>query len=631
MAIDAAGRIAAVGSAYGYNGTAFATDFAVALFEANGCPDVDFGTEGIVKTAVASGSGSYHYDTVAGAAFDAAGRLVVAGTSLNFYSGPNSFTVLRYLPHDQVVEAGSATFASDLQAAITALRATPPLGTPRVVIHVATQAQMAAVGAAVAGVSASSTGPEIEVLLDVDPGTYTLGQVTVPAGLKLILDGDNGACGTRTLTGTNAPALTVSSGDVLIRGGMALTETGNAPALLIQGGQLTMRGSTVTETTTTNQAAVAITGGQVDLGTSTDYLDPNWGNNTLNINGTGKFIRLTGPNDVMAVGDTFSVNGGYLDPGYLPDDFSIEDLIDHSLDGLGGGTVFWVPNNDFVTTNSGSVQLGVNVVPSCGTVNVQNGVKGPYSVGSKLLTIAYQYSTYPGYPALTITQQADTLDASKQELLVQDYGSNDSIKFVAGTNPGEVQVNINNLPNGTFLPTGRLIAYAGNGDDVQVDSTITLSAWLYGAGYCRLKGGSGNNVLIGAGSDLLVGGSGRDLIIGHVNDRLVSTGGQDILIAGSTLYDYDEVALGAILAEWTSADSLAARIANLTDNTASSLFSASRKNGNYFLIDSGPNQTVYTDWSADTITAGSGPDLIFASSADKVAGLTAADVEFIFG
>jgi uncharacterized delta-60 repeat protein len=611
MAIDAAGRIAVVGGAYGSNGT----DFAVVLFKANGCPDVDFGLEGKVTTSIVSGYN--HYNNALGAAFDSAGRLVVAGTT---YSYPDqthgSFAVVRYLPHDQVIEAGSATFAGDFQAAVTALRTTPPAGTPRVVIHVASASQMAAVGPAVSNLSVNPSGPEIEVLLDVDPGSYSPLSVSVPAGLKLILDGDDGAFGTRTLTGTGAPALTVGSGDVLIRAGMAFTESGNASAIVVQGGQLTMRSSGVTETTTTNQAAIAISGGQVDLGTS--YSDP--GNNTIIVNGPGKFIRLTGPNNVMAVGDAFVLNGTSLG-----DNFQIEDAIDHSLDGLGGGTVYWVPNNVFVTANSGSVQRGVNAVPTGGTVNVQAGVHGDYNVGSRLLTIAYQSGQ-------TITQQADTLDATKRELVVSNgYTGSNSIRFVAGTNPGEVQMNVNNLPRGTFLPTGRLIAWGGYGDDVQVDSTITLSAWLYGAGNCRLKGGGGNNVLIGGGSDLLVGGAGRDLIIGHGNDRLVSTGGQDILIAGSTIYDYDEVALGAIMAEWTSSDSLAGRIANLTDNTASSLFSASRLNGNYFLLGSGPNQTVYSDSSADTITAGSGPDLIFASSADRVTGLTAADVEFIFG
>src|SRR5262249_8194500 len=157
---------------------------------------------------------------------------------------------------------------------------------------------------------------------------------------------------------------------------------------------------------------------------------------------TGVLIRLTGPNNVMAVGDNFVVNGTAL-----TDNYQIENAIDHSPDGYGPGTVFWVPNNVFITTRDAVIQRGVNAVPSGGTVNVQTGVQGPYYVGNKLLTIAYQSGQ-------SITQQADSLDPTKLELVVQDSSNaNDNIKFVAGTNPGEVQLNINNLPRGTFLPT----------------------------------------------------------------------------------------------------------------------------------------------------------------------------------
>lgn len=622
MAIDSAGRIAVVGDINSeIYPNDYGLDFAAVLFKANGCPDVDFGTDGTVVTPVgSSGSGYSHDDIAAGAAFDSAGRLVVAGTVSysnygDSYHGPSNFAVIRYLPHDSVVEAGSATFASDLQAAVTALQTTPPLGTPQVVIHVANQTQMAAVGPALAGLSVNPSGPNVQILLDANAGSYSLGAIAVPAGLTLLIDGDGGSPCEGTFASSSGPVLTQVSGNVIIRGGASFSETGNSSAIVVQGGQLTMRNSTVTETTTTNQAAIAIRGGQVDLGAS--YSD--YGNNTISMNGPGVLIRLTGPNNVMAVGDNFVVNGNYL-----YDNYQIENEMDHSLDGFGPGTVFWAPNNVFVTTRDGSVQAGVNVVPSGGTVNVQTGVTGPFYVGSKLLTIAY------GYGYQTVTQQADTLDPTKLELLFQDFSGNGNIKFVAGTSPGQVQMNINNLPRGTFLPTGRLIAYAGYGDNIGVDSTLTLSAWLYGAGNCRLKGGGGNNVLIGSGSgDLLAGGSARDLIIGYGGDRLVSNGGEDILLAGSTIYDNNEVALGAILAEWTSSDSLATRVADLTDNTASPYFTANGLNGNYFLIASGSNETVFSDYSADTITAGSGPDLVFYSSTDKVTGLTADDIAFI--
>jgi uncharacterized delta-60 repeat protein len=618
VAVDSLGRIAVVGS----TGSFFSgQDFAVALFKANGCPDVDFGLGGKVTTSV--GSGPYHEDNATGAAFDAAGRLVVAGTTVSYPSRTGSdFAVVRYLTQDPVIEAGSATFAADLQATVSALRTSPPPGTLRVVVHVANQAQMTAALSALAGLTGSSTAPVIEVLLDVDAGSFSLGSVSVPVGLRLLLDGAGGSCGARAFASSSAPVLTLVSGDVVIRDGAQFSSTANAATILVQGGSLTVRDSTIQETTGGSQAALAISGGRVDLGTGQFSGEPGFGGNTIIVNGPGVLIRLTGPNNVMALADTFQFGGETLD-----DNFQIEDLIDHSLDGLGGGTVFWVPGNVFVTTNGGSVQRGVDVVPTGGTVNVQASVKGTYYVGSKLLTLAYQNG-------LTIIQQADTLDASKRELLVSDVNSagSNSIKFLAGTNPGEVQLNFNNLLQATFRPTGRLVAHAGPGDDVQVDSALTLSAWLYADGSNdRLKGGSGNNVLIGDSSgDVLVGGAGRNLLIGYGGDRLVSNGGQDLLIAGSTSYDANEAALAAILAEWASADSLAARIANLTDNTASSLFSANRLNGNYFLLNSGPNQTVYSESSADTITAGSGPDLIFASSRDKVSGLTAADVEFIF-
>jgi uncharacterized delta-60 repeat protein len=629
VAIDPAGRIAVAGST-GFGGT---SSFALALFKPNGCPDVDFGTGGQVTTDL----GSFNFAEAAGLAFDSAGRLVVAGTTASDNITANDFAVVRYLAHDPVVETSSATFAADLQAAVTALDTSTPLGTPRVVVHVSDPAQIAKFAPALAALSVNPAGAEIEILLDVDAGSYNLGQVTVPAGLRLIIDGAGGACsGTFTASvagdvvirdgavfaGTgSAPALVVRGGQVSVQGS-TFTASGNASTILVQGGQFTLRTSTVQESTGGSQAAIAITGGQVDLGTSADPSDPNYGGNTINVNGTGSLIRLTGPNNVLAFGDTFLTSGQSF-----VDNFRIEDAIDHGMDGLGSGVVFWVPNNVYVSATNGNMQLGVNYVLAGGTVNVEAGGRyAAFAVGSKLLTVQFADGS-------SIVQQADSLSPTQRSLLVSDPAGGHSIKFVTTVNPGEVQVALGSQPKGTFLPTGRLIAHAGYSDDVQVDSGISLSAWLYAdGGNDRLKGGSGNNVLIGDSSgDLLVGGSGRSLLIGYGADKLLSNGGQDILIAGSTSYDFDEVALAAIMAEWTSSDSLAARVANLTDNTASPYFSAPRNNGNYFLLDSGPNQTVFNDFSADKVTAGSGPDWIFASSTDKVNGLTAADLEFIFG
>ena len=241
-------------------------------------------------------------------AIDRAGRVVAAGTT------SYDFAVVRYLGHDPVVEAGPATFAADLRAAVHALDRATPAGTPRVVVHVDAPVRLQAVLEAVENLNVNPAGPAIEILLDLELGTYAPGRVTVPAGLRLIFDG--GTSGVRSFVGTSGPALTLVSGDVIIRDGAAFDSTGgaatirvrsgrlavqdstlrktagNAPTLLIEGGRVSVRGSTIAETAAGNQAAVAITGGLVDLGTTIDDIYDNGlsndpGRNTLAVDGPG--------------------------------------------------------------------------------------------------------------------------------------------------------------------------------------------------------------------------------------------------------------------------------------------------------------------------------------------------------
>lgn len=621
LAIDSAGRIAVVG--YAFSG--FASGSVAVMFKTNGSPDIDFGNGGRLLTVAGNntfGSG--------GAAFDPADRLMVAGTS------GGDFALARFLAHDQVVEAGSANFAAELQAAVTALDSTTPLGTPRVVIHVSSPSEMPAVVAAIAGLSVNPAGPVIELMLDMEMGVYALGPVAVPAGLQLLIDG--GTSG--TFGSSTGSALAIVSGEVVVRSGAQFAAAGAAPAIVVQGGRLTMRDATITatgnattmlvqggdvvlrhctvqETLAGNQPALTITGGHVDLGASDDYYSPEIGHNAVIVNGVGVLIRNSGPNDVLALGNGFVLNGDYL-----WDSYQIEDLVDHSMDGLGGGTVFWSRNNVYVSTSIGNIQRGVNVVPSGGTVNVQTGVHGEYAVGSKLLTIAYDTGA-------SITLQADTLDPSKRELLVWGTYDNDNIRFAAGSQPGEVQVNLNNLPRGTYLPTGRLIAFALDGnDDAQVDEVITLPAWLYGGyGDDRLKGSAGNDYLEGGeGDDLLTGGEGRDILVGGYGaDRLVGKAGDDILIAGATAYEsygyydtYQELAVAALQTEWTRTDrSYEERVDALFNGVGQDPWG-----GSYALNRS----TVWDDWSQDILTGSDGLDWFLSSSTgDKLTDLSAAE------
>ena len=119
-------------------------------------------------------------------------------------------------------------------------------------------------------------------------------------------------------------------------------------------------------------------------------------------------------------------------------------------------------------------------------------------------------------------------------------------------------------------------------------------------------------LLGGDGDDLLTGGKGRDLLIGGLGaDRLVGNADDDILISGATAYDANDVALRAILNEWTSTPELRAADCEPVGNRYGERF-ANRLNGDYFLQ---PDVTVYDDNAKDTLTGCAGRDWFFANVA----------------
>ena len=92
--------------------------------------------------------------------------------------------------------------------------------------------------------------------------------------------------------------------------------------------------------------------------------------------------------------------------------------------------------------------------------------------------------------------------------------------------------------------------------------------------------------------------------------------GQDILIGGSTTFDHNEAALAAIMAEWTSNDSLGTRIADLSASGTGTNF-AHRRNGNYFLRATGAGATVFDNTAHDVLRVNS-LDWWFAGRNDVV-------------
>jgi Ca2+-binding RTX toxin-like protein len=185
-------------------------------------------------------------------------------------------------------------------------------------------------------------------------------------------------------------------------------------------------------------------------------------------------------------------------------------------------------------------------------------------------------------------------------------------------------------------------------DDAVVAWNIYLNTLIRGgAGADRLKGGGGNDIVLGdAGNDLLVGGMGRDLLIGGVgSDCIYGDWHDDILIAGQTYWDANDIALLAIIDEWSRTDlDYAARVDNLRGIDNSHF--ASRRNGDYFLSADGEGAaayaTVFNDNARDTLTGGCGQDWFLANlynegdqreKKDKITDLTdeeyAEDLEFI--
>jgi uncharacterized delta-60 repeat protein len=587
LATDSAGRFALVGALEVGNYEAMAA----AVFNPDGTPDVDFGISGL---------SSIDNVSVAGAAFDPAGRLVIAGTQTSPLTGAD-FAVTRVLGRDTTLEAGSKTFAMDLQAAVTNLGTMQPPLTPRLVIHVSSPSQMAGVSNAIAKLTVNPSGQTIEMMLEVDAGSYSLGKVSVPAGLQLIID-DGGSKSFGRFASNTTPAMTLVSGDVIIRNGVMFTGSGAVPAIKVLDGHLFMRGSTITQTTTaSNQWGLLIAGGQVDLGT--DFSD-NMGNNTFSVNGPGLAIRLTGPNNVPALGDTFIENGSQV-----TNDFRIEDLIDHAMDGLNGGLVDWSGGALFVSGTNGRAQRGVDLAPDGGYVSIESGVGGHFDVGSKVLNGIIFGDGSEIVPDLSGVSQGSGI-------VVYGTQGDDSIKFAADGQ--EVRVSVNQNPSGSFLVTGRLVVHGEDGsDDIRVGSGVTLSAWLYGGatGNNYLQGGGGNDVLIGGdGNDTLVGGGGRDLLIGSGgNDLLDGRGGDDILIGGGTYYGYegwgyeDEISLSAIMAEWTSANDYATRVNHIVNGGG--------LNGSAVLAS---GATLYDAGGSSTLVGGTGQDLFFASATDAI-------------
>jgi hypothetical protein len=206
--------------------------------------------------------------------------------------GPGFLRVLGSCVDIGAYEAAAPVTTSNLQTALTSVTQGGNGGS--VTVQATSNGDVSNGVAAVNGL-ASPSAPET-VTLDLGGGTYTTDtQVNTQPGVTLVIQ--NG-----TLNG-GSPALVVNSGNVILRNITAQNAT-NAPTIVVNGGSLTIRNSTIQESTRYTQVALLVSGGSVDLGTSSSP-----GGNTFNVNGAGTLIQNTTGNVIPAVGDTFENNG----------------------------------------------------------------------------------------------------------------------------------------------------------------------------------------------------------------------------------------------------------------------------------------------------------------------------------
>jgi autotransporter-associated beta strand protein len=208
--------------------------------------------------------------------------------------------------------------------------------------------------------------------------------------------------------------------------------------------------------------------------------------------------------------------------------------------------------------------------------------------------------------------QASPIEPGLTDLVVGGTAANDSILLIPSWSSDTFKVVLNGVSQGTFSPTGRLVAYglAGN-DAIAIIGITSRSAWFDGGdGHDLLTGSFGDDVLLGGGgNDLVFGIGGRDLMIGgNGADWLFGNSDDDILIAATTAFDGDIQALAKIMAEWTSSRSYRARTDNLRGNGTET-----RLNGDIFLDGSGSGATVFDDGDEDRLSGGSGRDWFFAN------------------
>jgi Ca2+-binding RTX toxin-like protein len=433
------------------------------------------------------------------------------------------------------VDVTLAATADQMSAVVNAINLLEPVTdgpTTEIVVNVAVEeGELDGVIDLINAAAPNMDGLTVEVVLTVS-GEAAGVEVNLQEGVRLVLHGTDG-----TFIVGASPALTIQSGEVIVTGVTFLNAT-DAPTILVTGGSLVLRDSVIEETTAGNRAAIEITGGTVDLGTAAQP-----GGNTIDVNGPGELVRNLSVSPIAALGNEFQTDGSTI-----TDDALMEELIFHGLDKAVYGVVNFGGTTLFVGTG-GNLAGAVDAAPEDATIHVAPGATGDYDAGSKRITIAFENGP-------TVSQLPDEQNPILRTLTVIGTPGDDVISFNSGPGMGVIQAVIAGLPTGSFMPTGRLIAYGEDGNDtIAVGDGIALTAILDGGeGDDELTAGAGDDLLLGGGgSDWLTGASGNDFLAGgHGADRIVGSAGHDVLVASEVASHLTHNDLLLIAQQWAA-------------------------------------------------------------------------------
>ncbi len=402
-------------------------------------------------------------------------------------------------------------------------------------------------------------GQSVFVTLAISDGVYPGAVLSPPPGVVIILNGFDGGI---TLVGAS-PALTVSSGEVIIENGVVLTNSTDAPTILVTGGHLRVRNSTIEESTNFARAAIQITGGTVDLGTVASA-----GGNKLIVRGQGEFIVNTSGNPISAVGNVYLTDSESNDAPQ----FAAITAQQYTETELFVQVKAVDAENDALTYSVANVSK-----TGGGSVNVPTG----YSIDS-----SGRFHWTPGAGQLgqytfAVTVSDGLLQAT-QNFTVTTLGVVDGVLIIVGTSGKDV---IDVKPTGgntdaltvkidekaldfklkpkknadnPYNDVERVLIHAlGDNDKVEIGTKLDVDSEIYGgAGDDTLRGGDGHDVIFGnSGNDQLWGGNGNDFLVGGSGiDKIKGEKGDDILVAGgfSTLFDISFKKLRGISAAWAA-------------------------------------------------------------------------------